>query len=71
MAKHNPIIGNFFLSRDKKQLFHIAAEVNPQYVVVECYEGLKLVSKKIEPVAKLTGFDLYPDMQSAAHAGAL
>jgi hypothetical protein len=30
--------------------------------------GLKLISKKIEPVAKLTGFELYPDMQSAALA---
>ena len=66
--KENPITGSFFTSYDKKILFRVAAEVSPGYFLVESYEGLQMTGKKVWPIAKITGFPLHPDFDSALAA---
>jgi hypothetical protein len=63
----NALLGCFFLSYDRKQLFHVVEMVSPGYWMVECYEGLNLKSRKIWPTPKISGFELFPSKE-AAHA---
>jgi hypothetical protein len=63
--KDNPIAGSFFTSYDKKTLYRVAAEVSPAYFLVESYVGLEMTGKQVWPIAKITGFPLYPDFDSA------
>jgi hypothetical protein len=62
------LVGCFFTSFDRTKLFHIVAQVNSHYVLVEEFDGLELKSKKLWPVPKITGFELYPTLQAAIAA---
>jgi hypothetical protein len=65
----NPIVGSFFLSSDKTELFHIAGEVSTGYFLVEGYRGTEVISKQVLPVHRISGLQLYPSLEAAQSAG--
>jgi hypothetical protein len=65
----NPVVGSFFFSADKKELFHIASEVSTGYFLGEGFKGIQLISKQVLPVHRFTGLQLYPSLEAAMTAG--
>jgi hypothetical protein len=65
----NPIVGSFFFSSDRKELFHIASEVSTGYFLVEGFQGIQQVSKQVLPVHRFSGLQLYPSLEAAMSAG--
>jgi hypothetical protein len=61
------ILGSFFFGFNK-ELYHISEQVAPGFWLVECYDGLQLKGRKVWPVQKIQGFELYADMQAAVAA---
>jgi len=59
------LLNSFFVSNDKKTLYRIVQQLNKYLAVVDVYEGLKPVSRRIEPMAKLTGLSLYDSLEAA------
>ena len=67
------IVGQFFMSRDNKTLYHIASCINGStYFLVEAYSGIALEFKSVWSLGKLTYLKLHPSAEAAytaAHKG--
>jgi hypothetical protein len=64
----NALLGCFYFSYDRKQLFHVVEMVSPGYWMVERYEGGRLTSRKIWPTPKISGFELFESKEAAIAA---
>jgi hypothetical protein len=67
-VQNSGLVGSFFYNFDKTQLYHVESQVGPSHYLVACYEGIFKPSKKVWPITRICGFDLFPNKEAAIAA---